>query len=92
MKKDDSVKSEYNEILNFVAELEEECLTSSDLILANKKELQYKKRQKELLIEEQDKKRNPNIEIITERVNPDGTKERVISFSPSTSSMPTKLP
>lgn len=65
MKKDDSVKSEYNEILNFIAELEEECLTSSDLILANKKELQYKKRQKELLIEEQDKKRNPNISMFS---------------------------
>lgn len=65
MKIENAGITEYKDMQDFVLQLEEEALKIADELLAQKKELQYKKRQRELLLEEQDKKRNPNISMFS---------------------------
>lgn len=60
-----SLKNEYCEIMEFIRELQESALEQSDTLLSEKKELEYKKRQQEILLEEQEKKRVPNISMFS---------------------------
>ena len=65
MKKEKSTKNEYEEMRKFVLSLESDFLEQSDELLKQKKELEYKKRKIELILEEQNKKRNPNISMFS---------------------------
>ena len=65
MKKNNSMKTEYKEMLEFILSLQEKFLKESDDILAEKKELEYKKRRHEIFLEEQEKKRSPNISMFS---------------------------
>lgn len=58
-------KTEYQEMLQFVCELQESALETYDAILAQKKELEYKKRQQEFVIAENEKKKIPNISMFS---------------------------
>lgn len=60
-----SLKNEYREMMEFIRELQESALEQSDALLSEKKELEYKKRQQEILLEEQEKKRIPNISMFS---------------------------
>jgi len=63
--KEKAKKMEYKEMQDFILGLEADFLRESDEILRQKKELEYKRRKKELLLEEQNKKRNPNISMFS---------------------------
>ena len=65
MKKKGSEKTEYQEMMEFVLSLQEGFLKESDDLLAKKKDLEYKKRQKEIFLEEQEKRRSPNISMFS---------------------------
>ena len=65
MKKEMSTKNEYEEMRKFILSLESDFLEQSDELLKQKKELEYKKRKIELILEEQNKKRNPNISMFS---------------------------
>ena len=65
MKKENSTKTEYKEMQEFISTLESDFLIQSDELLKQKKELEYKKRKIELILEEQNKKRNPNISMFS---------------------------
>jgi len=73
-------KTEYQEMLQFVCELQESALETYDTILAQKKELEYKKRQQEFVIAENEKKKIPNISMFsplaTEDFSGDEVKEK----------------
>ena len=57
--------NEYQEMLDFIKELQESALEQSDRLLAEKKELEYKKRQQMYLVEEYKKKQIPNISMFS---------------------------
>lgn len=59
------LKNEYLEILDFIRELQEAALEQSDILLSEKKELEYKKRQQEYLMKDSEKKRIPNISMFS---------------------------
>ncbi len=59
------LKNEYREMLDFVRKLQESALEQSDVLLSAKKELEYKKRQQEILLEEHERKRIPNISMFS---------------------------
>ena len=60
-----SLKSEYYEMLEFIRSLQESALEQSDILLAQKKELEYKKRQQEFVVEEKEKRKIPNISMFS---------------------------
>lgn len=60
-----SIKTEYQHTLDFIAQLQEEFLRESNRILTDKKEVQYKKRQREIFEEEQEKKKVKNISMFS---------------------------
>lgn len=60
-----SLKSEYFEMLEFIRSLQEAALEQSDILLAEKKELEYKKRQQEFVLEENEKRKIPNISMFS---------------------------
>jgi len=64
-KVENTFKTEYQEMLQFVCELQENALERYDAILAQKKELEYKKRQQEFVIAENEKKKIPNISMFS---------------------------
>ena len=49
-REENTLKTEYQEMMQFVRQLQETALETYDAILAQKKELEYKKRQQEFLI------------------------------------------
>ena len=57
--------NEYREMLDFIKELQESALEQSDSLLSAKKELEYKKRQQEYLLEERKKKQIPNLSMFS---------------------------
>lgn len=63
--KENSFLEEYQEMLEFVRKLQEDALEKSDLLLSEKKELEYRKRQQEFVIIENEKKRTPNIAMFS---------------------------
>ena len=65
MKKKGSEKTEYQEMMEFVLSLQDGFLKESDDLLAKKKDVEYKKRQKEIFLEEQEKRRSPNISMFS---------------------------
>ena len=66
MEKDNtSFTNEYREIVEFMRQMQESARVQSDAILSEKKELEYKKRQQEYLLEEQEKKKIPNISMFS---------------------------
>jgi len=66
MEKDmDSFTNEYREFLDFLRQMQESAHLQSDAILSEKKELEYKKRQQEYLIKEQEKQKVPNISMFS---------------------------
>ena len=60
-----SFTTEYRDMLDFILELQESALQYSDRLLAEKKEIEYKKRQQEFILEEREKKRIPNISMFS---------------------------
>ena len=60
-----SITNEYQEILEFIRELQSSALEQSDILLSEKKELEYKKRQQEFVLEDREKKRMPNISMFS---------------------------
>ena len=60
-----SLKSEYFEMLEFIRSLQEAALEQSDILLAEKKELEYKKRQQSFILEENEKRKIPNISMFS---------------------------
>lgn len=64
-REENTFKTEYQEMIYFVRELQESALETYDSLLAQKKELEYKKRQQEFLIAENEKKKIPNISMFS---------------------------
>ena len=64
-REENTLKTEYQEMMQFVRQLQETALETYDAILAQKKELEYKKRQQEFLIAENEKKKIPNISMFS---------------------------
>lgn len=64
-REENTFKTEYQEMLQFVCELQESALEMYDSILAQKKELEYQKRQQEFVITETEKKKIPNISMFS---------------------------
>mgnify|MGYP003304542230 CR=1 FL=1 len=61
MEKDmDSFTNEYRDFLDFLRQMQETAREQSYSILSEKKELEYKKRQQEYLLEEQEKQNFEN--------------------------------
>jgi len=60
-----SSKSEYFEMMEFIRTLQEAALEQSDILLAKKKELEYRKRQQEFILEENAKRKIPNISMFS---------------------------
>ena len=60
-----SIKSEYDEILTFLLELQAEERMHSEQLLAELKEQESKIRQRERILEEQEKRRSPNITMFS---------------------------
>lgn len=60
-----SFTNEYHEMLNFIRELQESALQQSDKLLSEKKELEYKKKQQQFMILEQENRRIPNISMFS---------------------------
>lgn len=58
-------QSEYNDILNFINEQQEAALQYSDTLLSEKKEIEYRKKQQEYMLKEQEKNRIPNISMLS---------------------------
>lgn len=74
-----SFTSEYGEMLEFIRELQESAREQSDSLLAEKKELEYKKRQQEFVLEEREKKKIPNISMFSPLSTEEAEEEDVIS-------------
>lgn len=74
-----SLTNEYAEILEFVRELQEYALEQSDLLLAEKKELEYKKRQQEFVIEDKEKKKIPNISMFSPLSLEEAEEDEIVS-------------
>ena len=66
--------NEYREMMDFIRELQENALELSDQLLAAKKDLEYKKRKQEYVVEEQNKKKIPNISMFSP-LNTEGASE-----------------
>ncbi len=66
-----SFKNEYHEMLEFIQNLQESALQQSDVLLSEKKELEYKVKQQEFLLQEQEKKKRPNISMFSPLVMED---------------------
>ena len=60
-----SFTTEYREMLDFISELQESALQYSDQLLAEKKEIEYKKRQQEYVQQEKQRKKIPNISMFS---------------------------
>lgn len=60
-----SFTNEYREMLEFIRELQQSAIEQSDLLLSEKKELEYRKRQQEFVLEEREKKKIPNISMFS---------------------------
>ena len=60
-----SFTSEYRDFLEFIRQMQEAAREESYSILSEKKELEYKKRQQEYLLEEQEKQKIPNISMFS---------------------------
>jgi len=73
-----SLINEYSEMQKFVRELQESALEQSDLLLAEKKELEYKKRQQEFVLEEKEKNKIPNISMFSPLSSEDVEEENII--------------
>lgn len=69
--------SEYSELLEFIRELQESALEQSDVLLSQKKELEYKKRQQEFIFEESEKKKIPNISMFSPLTSEDFTQNDI---------------
>lgn len=64
-KEEKSFLEEYQELSTFIREMQEAALEQADAVLSQKKELEYKKRQQEYLLDDQEKKRIPNISMFS---------------------------
>ena len=60
-----SFSNEYRDMQKFIRELQESALEHSDELLSAKKELEYKKRQQEYVLEDRKKKQMPNISMFS---------------------------
>jgi len=60
-----SFTNEYRELLEFIRKMQEAARMQSDSILSEKKELEYKKRQQEFLLDEQEKQKIPNLSMFS---------------------------
>ena len=60
-----SFTSEYRDFLEFIRQMQEAAREESYSILSEKKELEFKKRQQEYLLEDQEKQKIPNITMFS---------------------------
>jgi len=60
-----SFTNEYRDILEFVRRMQEAARIQSDDLLSQKKELEYKKRQQEYLLDERKKQKIPNLSMFS---------------------------
>ncbi len=60
-----TMTTEYQEMLNFIRELHESALEQSDVLLSEKKELEYKKRQQQFVLQEKEKNKIPNLSMFS---------------------------
>lgn len=60
-----SFTNEYRELLEFIRKMQEAARMQFDSILSEKKELEYKKRQQEFLLDEQEKYKIPNLSMFS---------------------------
>lgn len=74
-----SLKSEYNEMLEFICELQKTTREQSDCLLSEKKELEYKKRQQEFVLQDREKKKIPNISMFSPLSLEESEEEDIIS-------------
>lgn len=73
-----TIQSGYNELLNFIIEQHEVAKQQSDILLSEKKELEYKKKQLEYRRNEQEKKRIPNISMFSPLNSGEFTEDDII--------------
>lgn len=64
-KKTISTKNEYGEMIEFISALQAEEMSEAERLFAQCKELEYRIRQRELIMQEQEKRRNPNITMFS---------------------------
>ncbi len=60
-----SFTNEYRELLEFINQMQESARAQSDSILSDKKELEYKRRQQEYLLNEREKRKIPNLSMFS---------------------------
>lgn len=60
-----SFTNEYRELLEFIRRMQVSARMQSDSILSEKKELEYKKRQQEFLLDEREKQKIPNLSMFS---------------------------
>lgn len=60
-----TLQIEYNEILNFIIEQQEAAKQQCDILLSQKKEMEYKKKQIEYMQKELEKKKIPNLSMFS---------------------------
>jgi two-component system sensor histidine kinase DegS len=60
-----SFTNEYRDLIEFIRQMQETALVQSDELLSSKKELEYKKRQQEFLLDEREKQKIPNLSMFS---------------------------
>lgn len=73
-----SFTNEYRDLLEFIRRMQESARMQADTILSEKKELEYKKRQQEFLLDEREKQKIPNLSMFSPLSSEDVSEE--ISF------------
>lgn len=74
-----SFTNEYDDMLDFVRELQESAKNQSDCLLAEIKEWEYKRRQQEFVIREHEKKKIPNISMFSPLSVEESEEEDILS-------------
>jgi len=74
-----SLTNEYSEMMEFIRELQQSALEQADVLLAEKKELEYKKRQQEFVLQDREKKKIPNISMFSPLSSEEAEEEDVFS-------------
>jgi len=73
-----SFTNEYRDLLEFIRRMQESARMQADTLLSEKKELEYKKRQQEFLLDEREKQKIPNLSMFSPLSSEDVSEE--ISF------------
>ena len=74
-----SFTNEYRELMEFIRQMQEDARVQADAILFEKKELEYKKRQQQYLLDEQEKRKIPNISMFSPLSSDDDIYDEIVN-------------